>query len=189
MSTISLLLEKLNELEAMPHKTALETDLMMDYTRQLYAALLGQRNGQVNSSFSTPQPQEQEEVFEEETHETQSYFSPIEDIIEEPEQTHIEADVPEDVTMPVTHFTATEHKQKDIRSKIGINDKYQIINELFGNDQQAYETAMNAINDAPSMHQALSWLDEHAYQKYNWNMDDEAAQLFYSSLSSFFSEV
>ena len=52
---------------------------------------------------------------------------------------------------------------KDIRSFISINEKYQIMSELFGNDKGAYEEALNYINTSENETTALKWLQERLW--------------------------
>ena len=71
---------------------------------------------------------------------------------------------------------------KDIRSMISINDKYQIMSELFGNDKAAYEDALNHINGPVSEEAALKWLQERL-----WVTEErsDAAQNFYDLVKRF----
>ena len=71
---------------------------------------------------------------------------------------------------------------KDIRSLISINEKYQIMSELFGNDKEAYEEALSHINSADSEEAALKWLRERL-----WVTEEQtdAAQNFYDLVKRF----
>jgi hypothetical protein len=74
---------------------------------------------------------------------------------------------------------------KDIRSNISINEKYQIMSELFGNDKSAYETAMDKINTAESESAAIKWLQEQL-----WVTEErgEAMQQFFEMVRRFKSQ-
>jgi len=76
--------------------------------------------------------------------------------------------------------------KKDIRKSIGINDKYQIISELFHNDKEAYETAINEINNSENATGAIDWLHDHVAWNYNWSEDNYTVQLFYGLISQHF---
>jgi hypothetical protein len=71
---------------------------------------------------------------------------------------------------------------RDIRSMIGINDKYQIMSELFGNDKAAYEQALDMINRAESEQAAFNWLRERL-----WVTEDhsDAAMIFFDVVRRF----
>jgi hypothetical protein len=73
-------------------------------------------------------------------------------------------------------------QSRDIRSLISINEKYQIMSELFGNDKDAYEDALNHINNAASDAAALKWLQEQL-----WVTEErsEAAQSFFELVKRF----
>ena len=64
-------------------------------------------------------------------------------------------------------------KSKDIRSFIGINDKYQFTNELFGNNKEAYEKTLDKISGFDNLMSAHNWLNETACKAYNWDVKDE----------------
>ena len=65
---------------------------------------------------------------------------------------------------------------------ISINDKYQIMSELFGNDKAAYEDALNHINGPASEEAALKWLQDRL-----WVTEErsDAAQNFYDLVKRF----
>jgi hypothetical protein len=71
---------------------------------------------------------------------------------------------------------------RDIRGMIGINDKYQIMSELFGNDKAAYEQALDQINRAESEQAAFNWLRERL-----WVTEDhsDAAMIFFDVVRRF----
>jgi hypothetical protein len=129
-----MLLEKLNELSAKDGKNGIDIDLMLDYTRVLYADLLEQRK-----QTSDPKPA-------------------IPDFIQKTEPQGNIANSP--VFETKTHFTISQDK-KDIHSYIGINDKYQFISELFLNKKDLYETALQEISKFDTYHQAYIWLQRH----------------------------
>ncbi len=93
-----------------------------------------------------------------------------------------------DTAMPVVSETpkpvapAPPKPARDIRSMIGINDKYQIMSELFGNDKAAYEQALDVINRAESEQAAFNWLRERL-----WVTEDhsDAAMIFFDVVRRF----
>ncbi len=70
----------------------------------------------------------------------------------------------QEVTSPASKPQAAKTSApKDIRSFISINEKYQIMSELFGNDKGAYEEALNYINTSENEAAALKWLQERLW--------------------------
>ncbi|MBS1645066.1 MAG: hypothetical protein JST36_08525, partial [Bacteroidetes bacterium] len=51
----------------------------------------------------------------------------------------------------------------DIRSVISINDKYQFMSVLFGNDKAAYEAALDKVNEFQNAFDAEHWLQERLW--------------------------
>lgn len=77
---------------------------------------------------------------------------------------------------------------KDIRSYIGINDKYNFISELFGNNPEAYDEILNEINLCENKTDALQFLENSGITTlYQWKEDGFSEQIFYNVLSQFFS--
>ena len=67
-----------------------------------------------------------------------------------------------------------QHKQiKDLKSAIGINDKFLLVNELFGGSMERYNKSIENLNDLPTKEGALGYLDE-LYVEYQWNRNNEA---------------
>jgi hypothetical protein len=67
-------------------------------------------------------------------------------------------------------------KKKDIRSFIGINDKYQFMNELFANNRTAYEESLDKLSQFETYAAASDWLTAEALPQHNWQKDDETFQ-------------
>jgi hypothetical protein len=65
----------------------------------------------------------------------------------------------------------------DIKSGIGINDKFQFIGELFANNVDAYENAIKRLNADSSLEISLSTLEEIKKEN-NWKDESEAGQRF-----------
>ncbi len=60
-----------------------------------------------------------------------------------------------------------------LREMIGLNDRYLLMNELFGGDRSAYEEAIGRLDEMTTIEDALIWL----HDRYRWNGESEAAQL------------
>ena len=63
----------------------------------------------------------------------------------------------------------------DIRSAIGINDKFQLINELFAGNTQEYEIAIQQLNTAETLDSAMEYFMS-IQQLYNWDSEKESVK-------------
>lgn len=176
MHRIQTLLQKLNDLsKTEADKTSvIDIDLMLDYTRVLYADLLEWR-GRMQFNEFMPAASDETPVPEPEVESIPTSSAP-----------------PVELTSQVQGYAtpAEEHEHAsesgDVRKLIGINDKYQFISELFGNDKDAYEQALDHVNSFDNYPAAVEWLDEHMHEKYGWKDDQFAVESFYDTLSNFF---
>lgn len=176
MQRIPTLLQKLNELSKSDKISALELDLMLDYTRVLYADLLEWRNRVAFTSSLEEAPGPSTNIDDDKPAIPVNTAPPIE-LTGNAENYN----APKDDNY--TSQTSTGH---DIRKLIGINDKYQYISELFGNDKAAYEEVMDKINQFQHYQQSIEWLDEHAHTIYAWDDESFTVQSFYNTVSNFF---
>lgn len=64
---------------------------------------------------------------------------------------------------------------KDLKAAIGINDKFQFIETLFGKDEKAFEQAIKSINAFKIYAEAQFWIKSNLKEKYQW--DDTAAEV------------
>jgi hypothetical protein len=58
---------------------------------------------------------------------------------------------------------------KDLKSAIGINDKFQFIEMLFGGDEKAFDQAIKSINGFKIYAEAQFWVKSNLREKYNWD--------------------
>ncbi|MCW3103207.1 MAG: hypothetical protein JWO09_1647 [Bacteroidetes bacterium] len=63
----------------------------------------------------------------------------------------------------------------DIRAAIGINDKFQFANELFGGNMQEYEIAVQQLNTAETIDSATEYFMS-IQQLYSWNNENETVK-------------
>jgi len=177
MQRVKSLIGKITELSGKDKLDLIEIDLLMDYTRVLYADLSEMRGKQPVQLGIKNEP-----TLEELTNAMQEdEEEPGEPVMPTPAITFINEEEPGDEP------EAERVKRDDIRRHIGINDKYQILSELFNNDSAAYETMLEGINASSDFRQALEWIDEHGYKKYSWNDEHEAVQILYGIVSNYFS--
>lgn len=207
MQRITTLLQKINELAKNEKSTAIEIDLMLDYTRVIYADLLEWR-GRVsfNESLSGGSMQKQVQTAEtgadigkqghgadaEEAPETEEISNVAMQPAEPEPENNSGALVKEENPMPppVVEIPAVkEVVSKDIRSFIGINDKYRFISELFGNNKDAYNEVLDEINGMDTYDQAKQWLESKVATQNGWDDDNITVQMFYTTLSQFFSSI
>lgn len=204
---IPTLLEKIAALAAQPEQcSAIDVDLMLDYTRVLYADLLDWRRRFTAEAspqkVSVPQPFAEAPkpqpaiAIQKPTPAAQAIVpqpvvqpKPAEEAIVKPVETPAVPTPQPRVSPPVTSaplastIAAPPVAARDIRSMIGINDKYQIMSELFGNDKAAYEEALDFINTCPSENNAMAWLRERL-----WIAEErsDAAMSFFELVSRHF---
>lgn len=213
MQQVLDLLKKIEILAKQEHIGTIDTDLMLDHTRAIYSQLLELRERplpiaaktvidqsfsevtQVQMPLTLPAEEEQTDMPEKvilelvETEPAGLYAEEDEEedstIIGETAEVAIVSDRPAAVlTEEVT--TTLLIGDRDIRKHIGINDKYLFINELFENDKDAYERALNEINKCTFCREATDWLTQQAKGRYNWNHENETVQSFYGIVSHFF---
>jgi glucan-binding YG repeat protein len=65
----------------------------------------------------------------------------------------------------------------DLKSAIGINEKFQFINELFGGNMTEYNIAINQVNICSSREEAEVYLDT-LRDLYKWQQDNETVIAF-----------
>lgn len=84
-------------------------------------------------------------------------------------------------------FHAAKAANKDIRSSIGINDKYLFLNELFNNHKSNYEETLDKLNHFSTADQAKDWIITKVAPAQKWDKEDATAQSFYAMLDKHFS--
>lgn len=75
----------------------------------------------------------------------------------------------------------------DLRNAIGINDKFQFIQELFRGDKTMYERSVKTINESTSLQEAEYWIERELKIKLGWNESDQLVKHFYSLIRKRFS--
>jgi hypothetical protein len=143
-------------------------------------------------SFEPPAKYEaRSEIKEEVAVETPVVNQPVEEI---PAPKPIEIPLP-DMAIPkkteplqsAQLFHAAKVANKDIRSSIGINDKYLFLNELFNNHKSNYEETLDKLNHFSNADQAKDWIITKVAPVQKWDKEDATAQSFYAILDKHFS--
>lgn len=75
----------------------------------------------------------------------------------------------------------------DLKNAIGINDKFQFIQELFRGDKTMYERSIKTINESTSLQEAEYWIERELKIKLGWNETDELVNQFYTLVRKRFS--
>ena len=76
------------------------------------------------------------------------------------------------------HSLAAKLQQKpvrDLKSVIGINDKFLFVNELFGGSMEKYNKSIENLNDLKTFNGAMIYLNELKIEL-QWNSSNEAYQ-------------
>jgi hypothetical protein len=60
----------------------------------------------------------------------------------------------------------------NIKSAIGINDRFTYIRELFNNDATVYENTIGILDEAANFNEAYNYMIQH----FDWDMDSETVQ-------------
>ncbi len=203
MQRITTLLQKINELASKDKDAGvIDIDLMMDYTRVLYADLIDWRsrvlfNSSLEEADGNTMPTSAPTAPATQPTPPQLAAPPPTPVQKpEPEpapppqaQTKVEIPPHEEPEHTTTEIPVAPSPQPpaDIRKWIGINDKYQFISELFGNDKESYEDVLSELNRYGNYEAAAAHLDEIQDER-GWNDDDITIQSFYGIVSQFFAE-
>ncbi|MFN3530236.1 MAG: hypothetical protein ACK417_09990 [Bacteroidia bacterium] len=67
---------------------------------------------------------------------------------------------------------------QDLKSGIGLNEKFLFIRELFNNDHMAYAEAIEKLNGAQDLATAEDFLGNVLLPKYQWDIETEASMNF-----------
>jgi hypothetical protein len=71
----------------------------------------------------------------------------------------------------------SQRKITDIKSIIGINEKFQFINEFFEGSMHEYNTAIEQLNSFSSLSEAMNYLS-HLKKMYKWSSDNAVVSAF-----------
>ena len=74
-----------------------------------------------------------------------------------------------------------KHQRKpvrDLKVAIGINEKFQFINQLFAGDATTYHSTIEHLNTCPSYEAASGYLKDTLLPKYQWDISNSPATIF-----------
>lgn len=79
-----------------------------------------------------------------------------------------------EMTIPQSLADKYQHDSlNDLRSAIGINDKFLLVNELFGGSMEKYNRSIDNLNDLKTLNGALVYMNELRVEL-QWNSNNEA---------------
>lgn len=144
---------------------------------------------------TAPEPEEPL-VFDEETNEEPEVEPETEDE-KEPEAIEEQEEEPQEEEPPVPAEPITESKhalqqdqddslaQKlrktpidDLRKAIGLNQKFLLINELFGGDADTYNASVDQLNGSSNFSEASNWIDAELRGQFEWDNESTTVQEF-----------
>ena len=144
---------------------------------------------------TAPEPEEPL-VFDEETNEEPEVDPETEDE-KEPEAIEEQEEEPQEEEPPVSAEPITESKhalqqdqddslaQKlrktpidDLRKAIGLNQKFLLINELFGGDADTYNASVDQLNGSSNFSEASNWIDAELRGQFEWDNESTTVQEF-----------
>ena len=67
---------------------------------------------------------------------------------------------------------------KDLRAAIGINDKFQLMEELFNKDEALFESSIKTINAYKNFAEAQFWIKQNLRNKFNWVEESATVMAF-----------
>lgn len=76
-------------------------------------------------------------------------------------------------------------KRKDLKSAVGLNDRFRFVNELFGGNSPEFNTAVNQLESMESMEEAEDYL-ERLSGVYQWDKNGPAYEDFIQLVRGFF---
>lgn len=197
---------------------SIEKDLMLQYTRSLYETILetdiDRETLPTNQTIEDKEISNEDIAPETDAPLLTTAQIQAENLTERNEleknkagnETTIREDHPEEESLNTKEEQAAVHEQlymhipsgngdktfkvweKDIRSYIGINDKYNFISELFDDNAEAYEEILTEVNSCESKEESLLFLENAGITTlYKWQMDSHSVRIFHNILSQFFS--
>jgi hypothetical protein len=79
---------------------------------------------------------------------------------------------------PVLADTMLGSPIKDLRKGISLNERYQLVKELFEGDEILFDKTIKTINAFSNGAEAQFWIDKELKAKGGWKKESSAAHLF-----------
>lgn len=160
-----------------------EPELIHEFPEEESITTLSQENTGI--SFEAPAHVEKSVAIED----TLVEEMPIETnaTVEIPAPTPAEIPLPEIKPYEPARLFDSIVETKDIRTSIGINDKYLFLNELFNNHKSNYEETLDKLNQLKTLDEARDWVKTKVAPNLHWDDNDGTVQSFYALLEKHFS--
>ena len=78
---------------------------------------------------------------------------------------------------PILAETMQDSPIKDLRKGISLNERYQLVKELFEGDESCFDKTIKTINSFSILAEAQFWMDKELRSKPGWQSESAAAQL------------
>jgi|GEM_PF-1056876 len=205
---IATLTQKLSALGAnISTRGLIDVDLMLDYTRVLYADLTELRQemtARTQMHIHEPTLDELTEAMlaaeENEAEEENdllpeppppAQFPTMQQATPQPVVAPLETPAPQperNAALPPRPLPGMAPKKLKFEDLVGINDRYLFQQELFHNDHVLYHKAIEEINSGNNINDVNEWLERHVPGHRHWDLYSEAGSTFYALLNRFFEQ-
>ncbi len=211
MNRVKHCLNKMNELVNHPgSKDVIDLDLLLDYTKIIYAEVLEQRDNMLANKTSRDavmRYKNEETTTRQQPRETSPPLAPDPTPPPAPEPSPtVEPSKPkpqEKTTAPPKELKtvginfenpnaqsqsipAPDPSLYDLRKLISLNDKFAYVIELYNGNNEEYEDAINTLNKIGTYGNSMEWIISNLQNKYNWNVESDLVQKFYEVVKSRF---
>ncbi len=217
MNRVKHCLSKMTELVNNPGKTEIiDLDLLLDYTKIVYAEVLEQRRNLVGnqivketvtsykenkplpeSVIATSKPKESKIDLSSELLMPQEEVKPKSPVSQPEHETSDSSSgiTPTELKSVGINFENPSDKAKtasleliDLRKLIPLNDKFAYVIELFNEGNEEYEDAINHLNTVTTYGNTMEWVIANLQNKYNWDVENDLVVKFYDAIKSRFSK-
>lgn len=186
------LIKEISDLSERIRANASDADLLLTDVAHLYEMVIllkhlpdeAKTNGHSKPDVSDPPPVQKEEVKAQPQVAMDLFSAEITPAAEKveapapapkketPKGTPVKKNTGESVAEKLQH-----NKISDLKAAIGINEKFQFINELFDGNMKEYTVAVDQINSFSSLNEAESYL-ANLEEVYKWKPDNHIAENF-----------
>lgn len=134
---------------------------------------------QIVETATALQPKEEEKVQQpqQETKNAKQGVPLLTDLFGEPEQPKVLTTVHDKVTKKQEEKsladTLNKKPIKDLKSAIGINEKFLFINELFDGNLQEYNNSIDVLNQCQKHSEAIDYIKSNLSDKHKWEEENK----------------
>lgn len=132
-----------------------------------------------NTESSNPTPAAEAETPE------KSVMDKVSD--NEPQQQTVhERILDEEPAQPTVLERQQRHTGDSLESLIPLNRKMAFVEELFNGEQSVFEEVVDKVDHCANYHEAIMYIRERCFYKYDWDLGSSAVQEFYSIIENKF---